>query len=406
MMNRLERAMSSAIDDNTIHSSPGAVEPAVESADACLVELQKASNYLLRSDTMRHGGIWGIVWGIVAIAVGFSSTDASPLNAVLGVLGIFLVLEGLWVVISPTPAGLIADGIAIGAVGLWNIVIGIQNPSVFLGIGGWQIYLSCRTFGRYKSFSAIYKNKPAKDVLASVNRTSKTIDQMRWQRVPDLIEFKVGGKVWKGRLLRDSAVLVQPSGYVEYLERGQLQIQSPDGCPPRKPFTAKFNVANRSFNGTISPESFERYDAWSAGKEISSEAAGEAIEASRKEAQSIAVHNRGVARKASGDAEGALRDYDEAIRLNPRLAIAFSNRGNTRFEKGDMQGALTDYDEAIRLDSRNADVYYNRALVYEYRCEFAKAIADLKKYLDLRSGIRAGDTQAVRDFIAELQQRL
>ena len=44
-----------------------------------------------------------------------------------------------------------------------------------------------------------------------------------------------------------------------------------------------------------------------------------------------------------------MQDYNEAIRLKPDYAVAFNNRGNARRAKGDIEGALQDYDEAIRL---------------------------------------------------------
>ena len=59
--------------------------------------------------------------------------------------------------------------------------------------------------------------------------------------------------------------------------------------------------------------------------------------------------NRGYARWSKGDVEGALQDYNEAIRLKPDYASAFYNRNLARGAKGDAKGALQDYNEAIRL---------------------------------------------------------
>src|SRR5205085_1150556 len=62
-----------------------------------------------------------------------------------------------------------------------------------------------------------------------------------------------------------------------------------------------------------------------------------------------AFNNRGIARKAKGDVEGAIKDYTEAIRLKPDYASAFNNRGNARYDKGDFEEAIKDCTEAIRL---------------------------------------------------------
>jgi tetratricopeptide (TPR) repeat protein len=63
----------------------------------------------------------------------------------------------------------------------------------------------------------------------------------------------------------------------------------------------------------------------------------------------VAFNNRGIARSGKGDLEGAIADYDEAIRLKPDYAAAFYNRGTARRDMGDIQGALQDQEEAAWL---------------------------------------------------------
>jgi tetratricopeptide (TPR) repeat protein len=48
--------------------------------------------------------------------------------------------------------------------------------------------------------------------------------------------------------------------------------------------------------------------------------------------------------------KGAIADYSEAIRLKPD-AIVFTNRGNARRAKGDHEGAEKDFQQATRLKS-------------------------------------------------------
>ncbi len=66
----------------------------------------------------------------------------------------------------------------------------------------------------------------------------------------------------------------------------------------------------------------------------------------------VAFNNRGLARKDKGDLDGAIKDYDEAIRLKSDYALAFNNRGLARKAKGDIQGAQQDFDEAARVDPK------------------------------------------------------
>ena len=75
--------------------------------------------------------------------------------------------------------------------------------------------------------------------------------------------------------------------------------------------------------------------------------------------------NRGVELKLKGDLDGALKDYNEAIRLDPANHFAFNNRANVRRDKGDLAGAIADYTEAVRLEPAYAAAYTSCGLVQE-----------------------------------------
>src|SRR5690606_13542841 len=75
--------------------------------------------------------------------------------------------------------------------------------------------------------------------------------------------------------------------------------------------------------------------------------------------------NRGLARFEMDDFASALRDYDQAIRLEPENALAFNNRGIVKHKLGDYEGAIMDYDMALRLNPEMASSYFNRAMARE-----------------------------------------
>jgi tetratricopeptide (TPR) repeat protein len=74
-------------------------------------------------------------------------------------------------------------------------------------------------------------------------------------------------------------------------------------------------------------------------------------------------NNRGNVRNELGDKQGAIDDYNLAIKINPNLAEAYAGRGNVRNELGDKQGAIDDFNQAIKFNPKYAEAYYNRGIV-------------------------------------------
>jgi tetratricopeptide (TPR) repeat protein/S1-C subfamily serine protease len=76
-----------------------------------------------------------------------------------------------------------------------------------------------------------------------------------------------------------------------------------------------------------------------------------------------AYYNRGIVRDELGDKPGAIDDYNLAIKINPNYAQAYYNRGNARDDLGDKQGAIDDYNQAIKFNPNYAPAYNNRGVV-------------------------------------------
>nr|WP_258003953.1 tetratricopeptide repeat protein [Fischerella thermalis] len=68
-----------------------------------------------------------------------------------------------------------------------------------------------------------------------------------------------------------------------------------------------------------------------------------------------AYNNRGAARYLSGDKQGAIEDFNQAIEINPNNANAYKNRGNIRAESGDKNGGIQDLQKAAELFQRQGN---------------------------------------------------
>ena len=55
--------------------------------------------------------------------------------------------------------------------------------------------------------------------------------------------------------------------------------------------------------------------------------------------------------------------------------------------KGEYELAIKDYDEALRLDPKYSIAFHNRSIAYSHRGEVSRALADAFRYQWLRYGI-------------------
>ncbi|WP_321791763.1 tetratricopeptide repeat protein [Caballeronia sp. J97] len=96
-----------------------------------------------------------------------------------------------------------------------------------------------------------------------------------------------------------------------------------------------------------------------------------------------AYFKRGTARSNIGDLDGALYDYDEAIRLKPDYAAAYSNRGLVHAANGSLLNALHDFDEAIRLEP-DARTFYYRGFARSSQGDLEGALCDYDEAIRLK----------------------
>ena len=75
-----------------------------------------------------------------------------------------------------------------------------------------------------------------------------------------------------------------------------------------------------------------------------------------------AYFNRGLAYGHKGDFDRAIRDFDQAIKINPNYPDALNNRGLAYISQGQFDRAIQDFDQVLKLDPKDADAIRNRAM--------------------------------------------
>jgi len=92
---------------------------------------------------------------------------------------------------------------------------------------------------------------------------------------------------------------------------------------------------------------------------------------------------RGTVWLKKADYDKAIKDFGEAIRLNPADTSAFWQRGYTWLQKKDYDKAIKDYDDSIRLNATDGGAFINRGYAWSMKMEYDKAIKDFDEAIRL-----------------------
>ncbi|MDR2591695.1 MAG: tetratricopeptide repeat protein [Chitinispirillales bacterium] len=92
-------------------------------------------------------------------------------------------------------------------------------------------------------------------------------------------------------------------------------------------------------------------------------------------------YNQGNANVQSNDHDGAIANYTEALKLDPRLIYALIARGAAYYSKGDYQSAVDDYSRTLELEPNDAGVFNSRGNAYRQMGNYEMAIADYEAAL-------------------------
>ncbi len=79
----------------------------------------------------------------------------------------------------------------------------------------------------------------------------------------------------------------------------------------------------------------------------------------------------------------SIRDYSEALKLDPKNVNAYIFRGNAYKNQGNYEQALGDYNSALAIDPKSAYAYKGRADTYEAKRDYDLVIKDCTKAIAL-----------------------
>jgi len=107
------------------------------------------------------------------------------------------------------------------------------------------------------------------------------------------------------------------------------------------------------------------------------------LAAVKPQGKAIAHNNRGNAYIREADFDRAIRDFDEALKINPNYAKALNNRGVAYQKKRELDRSIRDFDAAIKLQPNYASAFANRAESYQIKGEYTRAARDFDRVVRL-----------------------
>lgn len=103
-----------------------------------------------------------------------------------------------------------------------------------------------------------------------------------------------------------------------------------------------------------------------------------------------ALNNRGVAYALTEEPDRAIKDFDEALKFNPRFASAYLARALALLKENELDDALKDFNQAIEVDPQQWQAYDGRAQLFILRCEWSYALKDIEKEIQINPKTSSG----------------
>jgi len=80
-----------------------------------------------------------------------------------------------------------------------------------------------------------------------------------------------------------------------------------------------------------------------------------------------------------GDDATGLAHFEAGLTRDPNHVRGLTNRGNVKLEAGDVDGAIEDYERAIRVDEGFANAHHNLGVAYRRKGQIGKSVAALRR---------------------------
>ena len=269
-----ERGMEQPDQAGPTDSAAHPTEPRTAETAGKLAHLRTLSEYVQIKEKLKSAGLWSIFLGLLAMAQGsaIAGTDRT-IGLTIGLIGLFLLVEGIWLRVAPTPIGLVLEGIALILLGIWNLLetvhglITRRQMGVMGFIGAVQVFVGVQSIREFPGFRKVRRSTPP-DVIREVENLINGIRKANAKSCDDIIEiqstsFLAGSTKWKARLAGPCAICITgKKDKVLILAEDEVLLERTGKVLLGKTLRIEGRLGADAVKGTMSPEHFERFEAW------------------------------------------------------------------------------------------------------------------------------------------------
>jgi hypothetical protein len=237
--------------------------------------LQKTADYLLIYKRLRTLGRNSMLLGVFNLLASLVPIQDTFIRAVLAVIGLCLLAEGVWLLVFPSPHGVFLDGLVLLFVGGGELSIALYgflvngNPHLMIAFLGLMHLLGAvRWFRSYARFRDAMQDPPPPEDLKALDR----LLQVLWrsgEKDPGFVQFTAPPRIWKGLLSRNLVIFVDNFKQQAIVARREDVDWTVDGTTLLGvKYKATLRVREYQFQALLAPPSYAKLDDWKPAREV------------------------------------------------------------------------------------------------------------------------------------------
>jgi hypothetical protein len=240
--------------------------------------LQKTADYLLVYKRLRTLGRSSIFLGLFNLLASLVPIQGAFICTVLAVIGLCLLVEGVWLLVFPSPQGIFLEGLVLLVVGGGELSIALYD---FLLIGNVHLMIAflglmhilgaVRWFRSYARFHDAMQDPPPPEDLKDLDR----LFQVLWrsgERDRGFIQFTAPPRIWKGMLSRDLVIFVDNFRQQAIVARKEDVDWTVDGKTLLGvKYRATLRIREYQFQALLARPSYVKLDDWKPARKAAEE---------------------------------------------------------------------------------------------------------------------------------------